>query len=181
MPRSLRRTFQEENLRKLIPILCIAAFAASSAAAQTTPKAEVFGGYSYFRFNGQTSLGGGWHGSVAGNFNKWFGVVGEFSGHYGNSPSGAIVRLHTITFGPRLSFRQNEKVTVFTHFTYGFAQLNGATANYGALTLGVGADIKATDRVAIRAGQFDYVVTGFGIAQQHFRYSGGVVFRFGSK
>ena len=50
-----------------------------SAAAQSAPKGEVFGGYSYMRSGVNFH---GWNGSVTGNVNDWFGIVGDVSGHY---------------------------------------------------------------------------------------------------
>ena len=48
------------------------------------PRAEVFGGYSYFRANPDKLNLNGWDASVAGNITNWFGVEGDFSGHYGS-------------------------------------------------------------------------------------------------
>ena len=44
------------------------------------PKAEVFGGYSFVRLEGNSM--NGWDFSLAGNVNNNVGIVGEFSGHY---------------------------------------------------------------------------------------------------
>jgi opacity protein-like surface antigen len=166
--------------------------------AQEHPKAEVFAGYSYVRINpGEGMQGdnipGGWHASVAGNFNSWFGIVGEFSGHYGNpdfgTGVGAEVNVHTYTFGPRVSYRGNEKVTPFAHVTFGGARVGGSgfgpSESAFAMTFGGGVDVKVHEKVGIRLGQFDYILTRFEgpvsgtTANQHnFRYSAGIVFRF---
>jgi len=37
-----------------------------------TPKAEIFGGYSWAR-QGDVNISKGWNGSIVGNFNRWFG------------------------------------------------------------------------------------------------------------
>lgn len=175
-------------MRKLLVIIAVMFLWAGSAAAQSTPKAEVFGGYSLVRLDGGTNMPGGWHGSVAGNFNQYLGVVGEFSGHYKSFGAGASTNLHTFTFGPRLTFRSQDKLEAFTHATFGAARI-GATAlgitasdSAFAFTLGGGVDIKATDRIAIRPVQLDYLVTRFGgSTQNNLRYSAGVVFRFGTR
>jgi opacity protein-like surface antigen len=51
--------------------------------------------------------------------------------------------------------------------------------------IGGGLDIKVTDSIAIRPGQFDYILTRFGNAftggnnnQSNFRFQAGVVFSF---
>ena len=60
----------------LAAILCCVA----SASAQDFPRAEVFGGYSYFNLDtlGLTSRQSlnGWEASVTGNMNRWIGVEG---------------------------------------------------------------------------------------------------------
>ena len=49
------------------------------------PAAEVFGGYSYLRAHPEDINLNGWNASVTGNVTDWFGVEGDFSGHYGQS------------------------------------------------------------------------------------------------
>jgi opacity protein-like surface antigen len=186
------------GMRKLLVVAALVALCSCTAMAQDHPKAEVFGGYSYARINpGQGlqggNLPGGWHASVAGNFNSWFGIVGEFSGHYGSpdfgSGTGVDTKVYTYTFGPRFSYRKNERVTPFAHVTFGGAHVNasggGPDEGAFAMTFGGGLDAKINDHVAFRVGQFDYILTRFEgptsgtTANQHnFRFSTGIVFRF---
>lgn len=175
-------------MRKLLVIIAVLFIGAGSAAAQTTPKAEAFGGYSFVRLDGGTNLSRGWHGSVAGNFNSYLGIVGDISGHYRGFGGGASVNLHNFTFGPRLTFRSQDKLEAFTHATFGVARTGASAAGLTisesafAFTFGGGVDIKWTERVAIRPVQLDYLVTRFGSStQNNLRYSAGVVFRFGSR
>jgi opacity protein-like surface antigen len=152
--------------------------AAMPALAQDAPKADVFGGYSYSRFNPGTPAGGsgtganlnGWNASITGNFNNWLGVTADFSGHYGSpSISGINVdtRTHYFLFGPRVSFRKHERVTPFGHALFGAAKLKGSAAlltdrqTAFAMAFGGGVDVKVSDRAAIRLFQADYVVTRF--------------------
>jgi opacity protein-like surface antigen len=181
--------------RFAIVVLACAALAIP-AAAQNTPQAEIFGGYSYLRLNPGQGISGenipaGWHASVAGNVNDWFGIVGEISGHY-KDIGGVSANAHAFTFGPRFSSRSNEKFTPFAHATFGGTRIGaglggGASDTAFTWTLGGGVDVKASDRVAVRITQFDYVatrfdVTGTGATWQHnFRWSAGVVLRVGSK
>lgn len=161
-------------------------------AAGQTPQAEVFGGYSYLRINPGSGFPGqnvpaGWHASVAGNFNSWFGLAGDFSGHY-KSIFGVNVNAHTFTFGPRLTARASESVQPFVHLQVGGARIGAGVGGIGgsdtsfAAVFGGGVDVKVNDNIAWRVGQADYVLTRFGGDSQHnFRFSTGVVFRFGSK
>ena len=173
-------------MKKHIAILMLCAAWALPASAQDAPKAEAFLGYSFFRLSGGNGLNvpGGWHASLAGNFNRYFGLVGDFSGHY-KSIGGANFNVHTFTFGPRFTYRSEKPVEAFGHFTVGGVRVGAGAAGFGvsdtsfAFTIGGGVDIKASPRVAIRPVQLDYVarVAG-GNTQNNLRYSAGVVFRF---
>lgn len=169
------------------------------AAAQDLPRAEVFGGYSYLRVNPGGGVDGinlnGWNASVAGNLNNWFGVVGDFSGHYGTPDISGLaveVRQHSYTFGPRFSYRQTDRVTPFAHALFGASNVrlrapgtptDSETAL--AVILGGGVDVKANDSIAVRVVQADYFMTRFEgptgstESQHNLRLSFGVVFRFG--
>jgi hypothetical protein len=179
------------KLRIAVPFLLLGLLAPGAHA--QTPQAEVFGGYSYLRINPGGGIPGenvpaGWHASVAGNFNSWFGLAGDFSGHY-KDLFGINLNAHTFTFGPRITARGNETIQPFAHVLVGGTRVGaglggGISASDVGFTaiFGGGVDVKLSDRIAWRAGQFDYVVTAFGSDTQHnFRYSTGVVFRFGSK
>ena len=183
-------------MRKAFVLAALLVLVTGAAMAQDHPKAEIFGGYSYLRVNpGQGIKGdnipGGWQASIAGNVNNWFGIAGDFSGHYGNPDFGTGVsvktRVHTYTFGPRISYRNNDRVTPFAHVTFGGAHLSGPSIpskNGFAMTLGGGVDAKVNDHFAIRIGQFDYILTRFDgpvsgktASQHNFRYSAGIVIR----
>jgi hypothetical protein len=179
------------KLRVVVPVLLLGLLAAG-AQAQNTPQAEVFGGYSFLRINPGSGIPGenvpaGWHASVAGNFNSWFGLAGDFSGHY-KDIFGVNVNAHTFTFGPRFTARASDSVQPFAHFQVGGARIGAGISGFGgsdtsfAAVVGGGVDVKLNDRVAWRVGQFDYVLTRFGGDSQHnVRFSTGIVFRFGSK
>jgi opacity protein-like surface antigen len=175
--------------------------------AQEAPRIDVFGGYSYFRPDGGGNLHG-WNASIAGNFARWFGLVGDFSGHYGaqslrtefplpGSPGTISVKadtnssLHHLLFGPRFSYRRNERITPFAHGLLGAARLSTkATLIVGdssrevsfadiafAAALGGGLDLKLTESIGLRLIQADYVLTRFGGGtQNNARLSVGLVF-----
>lgn len=177
---------------KLLCVVALTLFFAAAAAAQNTPQAEVFGGYSYLRVNPGGGVSGenvpaGWHASAAFNVNNWFGIAGDFSGHY-KTISGIDFNAHTFTFGPRITARGNDTFQPFAHalfggtrFGAGFGGFSGSDTSFTSV-FGGGVDVKLSDRFAWRAGQFDYVLTTFGSDTQHnFRYSTGIVIRLGSK
>jgi hypothetical protein len=86
-----------------------------------TPKAELFAGYSYAGGNFH-----GWNASIAGNVNKWFGVVADFTGHSGGSIDedgfDEKQRVHSYHFGPRFSFRK-KRVTPFVQALFGASRI----------------------------------------------------------
>jgi opacity protein-like surface antigen len=132
------------------------------ATAQDIPKAEVFGGYSWSGGNFH-----GWNASVTGNINQRWGIVADFSGHYGSDLG--LVRVnqhaHSFLFGPRVSFR-GKRLTPFVYSLFGatrFAEsavISGqhlsTVSNGFSLAVGGGLDVKVNDRIAIRAFQLDY-------------------------
>jgi hypothetical protein len=116
--------------------------------------------------------------SVAGNPNDWFGIVGDFSGLY--YPLGGA-HIYTYTFGPKLSYRKNEKLVPFVHALFGGARVGGGGfgINGFATNLGGGIDWVASQNVGIRLVQADALITRFsGSTSTDGRLSFGVVFRF---
>lgn len=167
-------------MRKFVGLFLLILLATLSAAAQDTPKAEVYAGYSYIRSGGENFRG--WNASVAGNLNDWFGLVGDFSGNY--LPQ-ANAHIYTYTFGPQLTYRKHSRVTPFFHALVGGARIgvSGAGSDSGfAANVGGGIDIKVTDHFAVRAIQADGLITRFGgNTTGDPRLSFGVVFRLGKK
>lgn len=171
-------------------------FIARPSWAQDTPKAEIFGGYSYHRDESFTfSFFGppaprnknfhGWNASIAGNVNRWFGVVADFSGHYGDRRPGQGARVHTFTFGPQFSYRGNEKITPFARILVGVVNSRtnfpvlGSNSNTAlAGHLGVGLDWNASERISVRLIQADALLSFPGAGT---RLSFGIVFKLGKK
>jgi hypothetical protein len=156
--------------------------------AQDTPKAEVFGGYQFTRFNagGTGANFNGWNASVTGNVNKSFGVVADFSGAY-KSESGASVKIYSYTFGPVLSLDHEGTLNPFVHALFGGARatasltgLGSAGTNGFTMMMGGGADAKIGPRFAVRLFQADWVYYRFqGVSEsKNVRFSSGLVFRF---
>jgi hypothetical protein len=106
--------------------------------AQNYPPVEVSGGFSYLHTEGGGNLYG-WDASITDNLNRWLGLVGEFSGHYGSANSVTAVigfpgltttsitvnnhsNVYTFLFGPRFSYRRDKRFTPYAHVLPGFAR-----------------------------------------------------------
>lgn len=172
-------------MRKVVALFTIIfAIAMLASAQESTPKADIFGGYSLLHTdNGFVgSNASGWNASVTGNLNRWFGVTGDFSGHYDNI-AGIGVSDHNFLFGPTVSYRQ-PKLTPFAHLLFGDSHIAGGgfADNSFAMALGGGADWNVLPHLAVRLIQADYLFTHFGgETQNNGRFSFGVVFRLGNK
>jgi hypothetical protein len=169
-----------------------------------TPKAEVFGGYSFARMGSQ-NFNKGWVGSVTGNFNRWFGIEGDVHGQYlsqdvSDVTSGTVVTAKVDILGyyvgPRFAFRlEGVPVTPFAHALVGGAHTTlGGTANVSGVNVGAAASSNGiavltgggldigNGSVAVRT-QVDYsrldVNNLFGVngTSNGVRLSAGVVFR----
>jgi len=158
--------------------------------------AEVFGGYSYFRATPEDYNLNGWNASVAGNITDWFGIEGDFSGHYGHprndfgrSIPNLNINQHNFMAGPKLSYRAGS-ITPFAHFLIGAARVNslsGDPADWALATvIGGGVDINLSRSVAVRVAQADWLRTQFKTGpfpedrrQDNFRFSAGIVLKLG--
>src|ERR1035437_825204 len=181
------------------------------------PRIEVFLGYSYLRAvptlaegNRLVWLNGG-SASIALNLNRYLGIVGDFGGFNdtqlrlsGTNP--AVVAdssgtMYTFLAGPRLSFRNHERVTPFVQALFGGIRASAVTIssnctdvgctpmpveNKFAMTAGVGLDVRVHRHLAIRIIHAEYLMTKFAdtntgtnASQNDMRLSAGIVFRFG--
>lgn len=174
----------------VILVLLLSSLGNAQDSLEITPKAELFGGYSY--------AGTGSHGfdaSVAGNVNQWFGLVADVGGQYTRLDDQGFtekIRTYSILFGPRFSLRRVNRVVPFAHALFGVSHLKTATNEFGpplsfsdtsfGMALGGGLDISINEKFAIRAIQADYLQTRFfGGTQNKGRLSVGIVLRFGRK
>src|SRR5215467_13685811 len=130
---------REHLIKHVLFAAALVMLASLPALAQNYPSAELSGGFSYLHIQRGGNLYG-WDASVAGNFNRWFGLAGEFSGHYGsNDAAGTAVlvpvplppatftvsngsSVYTFLFGPRISYRRAKRITPFGHVLPGFAR-----------------------------------------------------------
>jgi hypothetical protein len=176
---------------------------AGLASAQVPTSGNVFFGYSYYNASplpvetGRSNLNG-WEGSFEGKIIPWFGVVADFSEHYGDAsscpipvqPAGSgpgqiscpnvISHEQNFLFGPRVSISVR-KFRPFAQALFGGGHMNtngfGSDTSF-ATALGGGLDYKIIRPVAWRF-QGDYIQTrSFGATQNNVRLSTGIVFRF---
>jgi hypothetical protein len=179
------------------------------ATAARAQDVEFLGGYSYLRTTGTSYEHAGingWNAALSANIKSW-GVVADFSNHYGAStnnftPVGSGGHGTMFLFGPQYSFRLVPRVTPFAHVLFGGVkgaretvgplEPGGACPSPGcsgfsmipetafAMALGGGLDVKARNHLWIRLIQVDYIRQNFSDgAMNSPRISAGVVFRFG--
>ncbi len=177
-------------MRKLLILLILIPWTAGAAMAQDYPKAEVSGDYMYMRLNPGGANCQGVGGSVAGNLNNWFGVVGDFSGcKVTGLASGTSAHAFNYLFGPRVTYRSYGSLTPYAHFLFGGERFSSsitgagsASANAFAMALGGGADYKMSEHLAIRILHVEYFYTHFGGAtQNNARIEAGIVYRWGGR
>ena len=181
----------------VVSALAFLAVFAGSARAQDHSKVDIFAGYSYLRFNPNTSgvssfnLNGG-SASIAYNANNWLSGVADF-GAYRNGNilnSGVDGTLSTYLFGPRVSYRHYDRITPYGQVLFGVAHAGASIAgtsgsdNAFAMALGGGVDVGVSQHFAVRPVQIDYLLTRFNEGtgnaknQNNLRVSTGIVFRF---
>jgi hypothetical protein len=167
-------------LRKLSLLLGLFFLISLSAHAQgISDKVELFGGYSYLRFDSSPQVNlNGWELSGQYKFASWLGGVADFSGHYG-SPFGISSSVHTFMFGPQISWPA--RVSPFAHVLIGGAHFSagGGSDTAFASAIGGGIDARIAHGLSWRLIQGDYLITRFGsTTQNNVRVSTGIVFRF---
>jgi len=180
---------------RFLAVLIFASALPLHVLAQDAPRAEVFGGFQYFRANTNTDVTNldhfnlnGWNASLSGYFNRFLGVTADFSGAYGSPEFEGIpihTKLHTFMFGPVLRLPNPTHFTPFVHALGGAAHtsagalgINGSDTS-AAWAVGGGLDLNIAPIISVRLAQVDYLQTRTGgDSQNNFRYSAGVVLRF---
>jgi hypothetical protein len=182
----LRRIPGMASIVFLLLILLLTIGTAWPLAAQEMPRVQVFGGYSYTRFDtpsfGFSSPSGlnGYTFSPAYNIIRGFGVAAELSGQYGS-----VSNLRDVAVGPQFLYPRG-KMMFFGHLLFGEARslvqvAGGQEDTARAVIAGGGIDFDLSPRFAVRAVQVDYVhTTLFNVTQDNLRFSTGLVYRWGS-
>jgi hypothetical protein len=154
--------------------------------AQAMPRVQVFGGYSYTRFDSKsfgftndTNLNG-YTFAPAYNLFYGFGVVAELSGQYGSKLNFRDLAVGPQFLYPRGSSRFFARVLIGDARTLvQVANTEGDTAR--AVVLGGGMDRDISRRFAIRLFQLDYIhSTLFKDTQNNLRFSTGLVYHWGT-
>jgi len=167
-------------------LFALVLFFSAAAAAQETPKVELFTGYSHlFADLNTTSYNlNGVNVSAAENVNSWFGGVLDFNSNFGSN-AGLNVNAQSIMYGPRIAYRKSSAVTPSFHVLFGGFRgsrgFDGISEAKWRIDLAVGGevDLRINDRVAFRLVQVDYMPTHFlNLHQDNVRVSVGFVFRF---
>ena len=170
------------------------------AFAQDVPRAEVYGGYQLLYDVGTTEdgvQGASYHGFTAAfedSIASYAGIVGEFGFNKHTEMYGAADswKNFSFLFGPRITACRTEQFRIFGHLMFG-ANLSTISApeSYESkwslgYALGGGMDVVINKMISVRLAQIDLSgertsTDDFGPWSNHFRYSGGVVFKFGSR
>jgi hypothetical protein len=166
-------------------LLLLALLTCAGAFAQNTPRVQVFGGYSYFRFD-STRIGFADHSNLNGatlsfsyNFLRNLGVTVDGGAYYGNANS-----FYTVMAGPQLTFGAAHG-SVFGHALFGVGKDRvdigfGDSDRERAYAIGGGYDYPVSDRFAVRVLQVDYVNTRvFNTTEGNIRAAIGLVYRWG--
>jgi len=174
----------------------------SSASAQSLSSSNIFAGYSFLGANlytGQHANMNGWTLSAEKKYLPFFGVVADFSGHYGAAAvpvscavdavqggscmANASVSEHYFQGGIRGSYA-TKRVRPFAEFLVGAVHISesgaavGNSRNTFCETLAAGLDFRIAQRLGWRTDA-DFVKSGSFVSQQNsVRASTGLVFLF---
>lgn len=188
----------------LLGVMLMIAGAAYAQEGRSEPTLEF--GFDYSLLHSTAPGGGsqitsnGGSGYFVYNVSRVLGLVADIGAYRNGTVHGAFNGETSVTylFGPRFSLRWWARVTPYTQFLFGGARISAGLANPAvastssensfALAAGGGIDVSITPHVAIKPVQIEYAMTqasdfaGSRIGVQNgFRYSAGVVFRFGDR
>lgn len=163
--------------------------AAPDVAADPPPRAE-FGILYSVHHNIPGTFPIGWVFAAAGNITNWMAIVGEVGGNYKSMTemgTDVTFREHAVLGGVRFAMRGRGPVVPFVHVLSGLGNIGvgaeGVSMSFNAFALqaGGGADIRMSNRTAIRI-QGDYrLLRKYGENVNESRFGVGVVFRAGKR
>jgi hypothetical protein len=185
----MKRTFG------IFALLAAFSVAPLAYAQDETPKLELYTGFEYLRFNVKAKVanfppsasfnGYGGGGNLEYNVNNWFGLVGDLAGYY--FPTGDTGAAFSYLLGPRINFRRGN-LTPFAQVLFGGIKTTDGIGGFSpenrfAMAFGGGIDIKVSRHLDIRPAQAEYFLSklpdGLNNRQNNFRFSCGIVVRFG--
>ena len=187
-----------KNTSGLAVLILLMGFALPAKAQDVTPRLEAYAGYDYMRDNATNDIthvppsqsvnGNGGSGQLEFNATRWLGIVGDLGGYAVARNGFATTHQISYLFGPRVNFRSG-RVTPFGQVLLGAiwasdAIVLGSKTAFGT-TAGGGIDVTVSRHFAVRPIQAEYFLTKFpdgaNDRQDNFRYSAGIVFRFGGQ
>jgi hypothetical protein len=195
---AILRTFHAQRKAAvflLVSASIVCSFFCPRATAQSKsklPSIDVFGGYSYLRFDDKTlglasdlNLNGANVSVALPDLYMGLGVAIDVSGHYSTE-----LEEFNFLIGPQYTYEW-KGMRFYGHGLFGKARarlrLPGTTnvePSYlsFATALGGGIDFPLSGRFSVRAIQADYLITDeFGITQHNVRLSTGIIYRFGKQ
>ena len=164
-------------MRKVLLLVLFMVLLSLPLLAQDYPKAEIFGGYQYLHTGNITISGtdtqssqshNGWAAALRGNFNKHFGLEGDFGGVYSTPVSGINWHTYTFTGGPVLAYDAGGKINPFVHVLFGgihtsFSGSGVSVSKTGFTTLfGGGIDAKINKTFSVRVIEADWLYYHYG-------------------
>jgi hypothetical protein len=187
-----------KNSSGLVVLMLVIGFALPVKAQEVTPRFEAYAGYDYTRDNATNDIthvppsqsvnGNGGSGQLECNATPWLGVVGDLGGYAVARNGFATTHQISYLFGPRVNFRGG-KVTPFAQVLLGAVWASDAIVLGSKTALGTtaggGIDVTVSRHFAVRPVQAEYFLTKFpdgaNDRQNNFRYSAGIVLRFGGQ
>ena len=166
--------------------------AVSAQGKSRLPAVDVFGGYSYLRFDSKTlqfadqlNLNGANIGITLPNLYEGLGVAVDVSGHYSSE-----MEEFNFMIGPQYTYEW-KGMRIYGHGLFGKArdrlrqpgttQLEPSFLSF-AVAFGGGIDVPLKGRFSLRAVQADYLRTSeFNATQNNIRLSTGLVYGFGKR
>lgn len=180
----------------VLVLLAVTAFLTPQATAQetTTPKVELFGGYSWFDPNPDLGIAEGNPFLELQSAEKGFAIAStyNFTPYVGWSVSSSVhfedqYRWGTVTTGPKFTWR-NEGISPFATAQVGWARLGISgfgEENAVSLIAGGGLDMHVHPAISLRLIEADFVYAPHNFGPDNLeikgaRLSTGVIFNFGS-
>lgn len=186
-------------MKKLFALFALLAVSSISTFAQGRPLLEVNGGYTFQRWEVPTFLQppsslnyNGFNVGGALHVTSWAALAADITGTY-NHQNGVDTHIYSYLVGPRIYPLGHHRMTPYVHGLVGVASLHipgniPATEGKFSFEIGGGLDYSLARHFAIRLGQFDYQQTRFlryvdpSVGNQNnFKYSAGLVVRFGER
>jgi hypothetical protein len=175
-------------MKKLVTILLLGGVSSFCLYAADVPKADLFMGYSFMRYNSaqnvQAFTANGGIGTFAWNFNSMLAFEAELGGYHNGNINNHEFDTTTFSylFGPRFSWTRSHTVVPYLHALFGGQNAHTSIAasslpvvnpgpvptgrvsrdqNGFAMAIGGGLDIRMGHGFSIRPIQADYYLTRF--------------------